>query len=160
MSGIPKPVIALAVLALAGGAVWYATRPRTEANWLGYVEAETLYVAAPVSGRLAERAVDRGSAVAAGTPLFSLAPETTDAETARLEAQVAAALLVAIDGELQRHFAIELRVPGAIDHALRTAPEFATNFKTTDFLHHASSSAVQANSGVPAAVPHRIAFWP
>lgn len=91
MSALPKPVIVAALLAIVGGAAWYATRPAPAANWLGYVEAETLYVAAPVSGRLAERPVERGATVAAGTPLFSLAPETTDAETARLEAQVSAA---------------------------------------------------------------------
>ena len=88
---IPKPVIALAVLALLGGGAWYATRPAAQAQWLGYVEAETMYVAAPVSGRLAERKVERGATVEAGAMLFSLDPESTDADTARLEAQLSAA---------------------------------------------------------------------
>lgn len=90
MSAPPKRVIALAVVATLGGAYWYVTRPDPNANWLGYVEAETLYVAAPVSGRLAERPVERGATVAAGTVLFSLDPESTDADTARAEAEVAA----------------------------------------------------------------------
>ncbi len=91
MSGPPKPVIALAVLAVLGGSYWYATRPNPDANWLGYVEAETMYVAAPVSGRLATRPVERGASVAAGAVLFSLDPESTDADTARAESQVSAA---------------------------------------------------------------------
>ena len=91
MSGIPKPVIGIAVLWLVGAAAWqFWPEPATE-NWLGYVEAETMYVAAPVSGRLAERTVERGTRIAAGTPLFSLDPEWTDADTARLEAAVAQA---------------------------------------------------------------------
>jgi HlyD family secretion protein len=91
MSGIPRPVIGIAALVLVGTAAWYFWPATPAENWLGYVEAETMYVAAPVSGRLAERAVERGTRIAAGTPLFSLDPESTDADTARLEAAVAQA---------------------------------------------------------------------
>lgn len=86
----PKPVLVIA-LALIGATAWYVW-PRTEdAGWLGYVEAETLYVAAPVAGRLAQRAVDRGGSVAPGDPLFALDAEISDADTAQAAAQVAAA---------------------------------------------------------------------
>ncbi|PKB24884.1 HlyD family secretion protein [Novosphingobium kunmingense] len=115
MPQVPKPVIGLAVLAIVGGAGWYATRPSAEAGWLGYVEAETLYVASPVSGRLATRAVDRGAAVAAGAPLFSLDPETTDADTARIEAQVAAAEAQAGDLSAARQRAPEIAVSRAAE---------------------------------------------
>ena len=90
-------VLLAALLAAVGGAAWYATRPAAEANWLGYVEAETLYVGAPVAGRLAERPVERGASVAPGAPLFSLDPESTDADTARLAAQAEAAQASAAD---------------------------------------------------------------
>lgn len=91
MKGLPRPVIALAVLALAGGA--YALfGPRAEPDrWLGYVEGEPLLIAAPVAGTLATRPVGRGQEVAPGTPLFTLDPRTSDAEEAQLAAQVDAA---------------------------------------------------------------------
>ncbi|MBK9010349.1 biotin/lipoyl-binding protein [Novosphingobium sp.] len=88
---VPRPLIVVGVLAAVGAAGWIGTRPDPEAGWLGYVEAETLYVAAPVSGRLAARPVERGASVAAGAQLFALDPESSDAETARAAAEVAAA---------------------------------------------------------------------
>lgn len=97
MKALPKPVIVIALLVLATGAYWYLGRVTEPARWLGYVEAETEFIAAPVAGRLAQRSVERGAAVGAGTPLFLLDPETTDAETARLEAQVAAARAQEVD---------------------------------------------------------------
>lgn len=115
MNAPPKPVIALAVLATLGGAYWYFTRPDPDANWLGYVEAETLYVAAPVSGRLAERPVERGASVAAGTVLFALDPETTNADTARAEAQVAASQAEAANLTIARQRQPELDVSRAAE---------------------------------------------
>ncbi len=115
MSTIPKPLIGLAAVVIVGGAAWFATRPGAEANWLGYVEAETMYVAAPVSGRLATRAVDRGASVVAGAALFSLDPETTDADTARLEAQVSAAQAQAGDLGEARQRAAEIAVSRAAE---------------------------------------------
>ena len=115
MPAIPKPLIALVVLAAVGGGAWVATRPDPDANWLGYVEAETMVVAAPVSGRLASRAVDRGTVVAEGAPLFSLDPESTDADTARAEAQVAAAQAQAGDLGQARQRAPEIAVSRAAE---------------------------------------------
>lgn len=97
MTAIPKPAIGLAAIATLGAAAWYFWPDAAAERWLGYVEAETVYVAAPVSGRLQSRAVDRGASVEAGAPLFSLDPETTDAETARVEAEIAAARAQAAD---------------------------------------------------------------
>lgn len=113
MSGPPKPLIGLALIALAGGAAWYALRAPDNANWLGYVEAETMYVAAPVSGRLAARPVERGASVAAGAVLFSLDPESTDADTARAEAQLAAARAQAADLSQARQRQAELDIARA-----------------------------------------------
>ncbi|MEQ1499112.1 MAG: HlyD family efflux transporter periplasmic adaptor subunit [Novosphingobium sp.] len=117
MSGLPKPAIGLIVLALIGGAGWYATRPAEPAGWLGYVEAETEYVAAPISGRLAQRMVDRGKTVEAGAVLFTLDPESTDADTARLEAQVAGAQAQQTDLAQARQRAPELAVSRAAEAA-------------------------------------------
>ena len=91
MGRIPKPAMAAIALVLIGAAVWFFWPRPIEARWLGYVEAETLYIAAPISGRLASRAAERGATVSPGQALFSLDPETTDADTARVEAQIAAA---------------------------------------------------------------------
>ncbi|MFN3457954.1 MAG: HlyD family secretion protein [Novosphingobium sp.] len=91
MKGPPKPVIALAVLAVAGGAYALFGPKAGPDRWLGYVEGEPLLIAAPVPGTLASRPVTRGQEVERGAPLFTLDPRTTDAEGAQLAAQVAAA---------------------------------------------------------------------
>lgn len=94
---IPKPAIAVGLVALAASAWWFLRPAERESGWLGYVEAETVYVAAPVSGRLAARAVERGARVAAGEALFALDSETADADAAQLAAQVSAAQAQAAD---------------------------------------------------------------
>lgn len=83
--------ILVVLVALAGAAIWYFTRTSAPDPWLGYVEGEALYVAAPVSGTLASRPVERGGRVSAGAPLFSLDPRTADASAAQAAAQVAGA---------------------------------------------------------------------
>lgn len=115
MPQVPKPLFGILAVAAIGGAIWYATRPEGEAIWLGYVEAETMYVAAPVSGRLASRSVERGASVAAGAPLFSLDTETTDADTARVAAQVAVAQAKAGDLAQARQRAPEIAVSRAAE---------------------------------------------
>lgn len=127
MKSPPKIVIVVAALALAGAGAWYVSRDQAEANWLGYVEAETMYVAAPVSGRLAERPVDRGASVAAGAVLFSLDPESTAADTARAEAQVAAARAQASDLAQSRQRQAELDVARAGEAAAAAALTKAQN---------------------------------
>lgn len=97
MNRIPKPAIAGLLLVLIVLAAWLLWPKAEDERWLGYVEAETLYIAAPVSGRLSQRPVERGASVAAGAPLFSLDPETTDADTAGLQAGVDAARAEAAD---------------------------------------------------------------
>lgn len=115
MSGPPKPLIGVVALGLIGATAWYFLREPENSNWLGYVEAETVYVAAPVSGRLAARPVDRGAIVDAGAVLFSLDPETADAETARAEAQVAAARAQAVDLGQTRQRQAELDISRAAE---------------------------------------------
>ena len=89
---LPLPVIGgAAVVLVAGGAVWLAWPSASDDRWLGYVEGEPLYIAAPIAGTLASRAVDRGTRVKAGDALFALDPVVTDAETQRLQGQLDAA---------------------------------------------------------------------
>ncbi|MEO5599224.1 MAG: HlyD family efflux transporter periplasmic adaptor subunit, partial [Novosphingobium sp.] len=87
---LPKPLLGGIILALLTLAAWLFWPAAKDDRWLGYVEAETLYIAAPTPGRLALRPVERGARVAAGTQLFSLDSETADADLARLAAQVSA----------------------------------------------------------------------
>jgi HlyD family secretion protein len=56
----------LALLALAGCA------RKTSSGYQGYLEGEFVYLAAPLAGRLEKLAVQKGTQVAAGTPLFAL----------------------------------------------------------------------------------------
>ena len=56
MNRIPKPLLA-GIIALLAFGVW-SWWPSTKGDrWLGYVEGETLYIAAPTPGRLAMRPV-------------------------------------------------------------------------------------------------------
>lgn len=84
------PILVLLAV-LGGAAIWYFTRQTAPDPWLGYVEGEALYVAAPVSGTLASRPVERGGRVSAGATLFALDPRTADASAAQAAAQVAGA---------------------------------------------------------------------
>lgn len=93
----PKPLIALGALALAATG-YMVFSPSAEADrWLGYVEGEPLMIAAPVAGTLAARPAMRGQEVLPGAPLFTLDPTTTDAQSAQLAAEVAAARAQAAD---------------------------------------------------------------
>ncbi|WP_054120728.1 HlyD family secretion protein [Novosphingobium sp. AAP93] len=84
------PILVLLAV-LVGAAIWYFTRQTAPDPWLGYVEGEALYVAAPVSGTLASRPVERGGRVSVGATLFALDPRTADASAAQAAAQVAGA---------------------------------------------------------------------
>src|SRR5690606_18553275 len=60
-------------------------------SWNGYVEADYVYVAAPVSGVIERLAVREGALVAAGDPLFVLEHDRQQALLRAAEARVAAA---------------------------------------------------------------------
>ncbi len=61
-----------AVLLPAVVLILAACQRQENAGWQGYMEGEFVYVASPLAGRLEELAVQRGSRVAAGAPLFIL----------------------------------------------------------------------------------------
>ena len=68
-----------------------ACGPRAEAPLQGYIEGEYARVAAPFAGTLQNLAVQRGSQVSAGTPLFSLESENEIAARRQAEQQLQAA---------------------------------------------------------------------
>ncbi|MEI6642580.1 MAG: HlyD family efflux transporter periplasmic adaptor subunit [Novosphingobium sp.] len=112
------PILLLLAL-LGGGAVWLFTRSAAPDPWLGYVEGEALYVAAPVSGTLASRPVERGGHVSAGAPLFALDPRTADAGAAQAAAQVAGAEASLSDLGAARERAPEIDVARAAEASAR-----------------------------------------
>jgi HlyD family secretion protein len=59
-----------------------ACQPATPPGWTGYAEAELVYVAAPVAGRITRLAVRAGEPVAAGQALFELDPALEQAAEA------------------------------------------------------------------------------
>ncbi len=95
-----RRLIAAGVLAcvVAAGA-WAAWRPRAEDAPVlsGYVEADPLYLSAPVSASVARVWVVQGQRVAAGAPLFALNAAPAAAVTARAAAGVAQARAQAED---------------------------------------------------------------
>lgn len=136
MSGLPKPLIGAALVGVVGALAWFVSRPNAEAGWLGYVEAETMYVAAPVSGRLAERRVERGAIVAAGAELFSLDPETTDAQAAQAAAELAAAQAQAADLGAARQRQPDLDAARAAEAAAAAqATKAQKDFERVSALH-------------------------
>ena len=62
----PTLLLVLASLVLAG-----CSRPKST-GFQGYLEGEFVYVSSPLAGRLESLAVQKGSRVAAGAPLFTL----------------------------------------------------------------------------------------
>lgn len=78
--------VCVLVLLLIGGC-----RDREPALWQGYVEAEYVYVSAPVAGELEHLAVQRGQRVRAGDPVFALEQEPERSRVAEAEQHLAAA---------------------------------------------------------------------
>ncbi len=75
------------LLAVAGGGAYAYLRfsgPQDPAFYQGYIEGESIRVAAPVSGTLATLSVQRGQTVRAGDPLFAF--DLTDATASRDQA--------------------------------------------------------------------------
>lgn len=117
---VPLPLVIVAGVVVAGSAAALLLAPRGDGDgWLGYVEGEAVYVAAPVAGTLALRPVERGGHVAPGQLLFALDPRTADAEAAQAAAQVAGAQAQASDLSGQRERAPEIDVARAAEASAR-----------------------------------------
>lgn len=116
---VPRPLIAVAVLG-AGALVFWLLSPAAEPDqWLGTVEGEAVYIAAPVAGTLAARPVERGGTVKPGDRLFTLDTTVADADTARLAAGVAGARAQLADLGDARERAPEIDVARAAQAAGR-----------------------------------------
>jgi HlyD family secretion protein len=76
---------------LACAACLVACGPRADGPLQGYIEGEYVRVAAPFAGTLQNLAVQRGSQVSAGAPLFSLERENEIAARRQAEQQLQAA---------------------------------------------------------------------
>jgi HlyD family secretion protein len=69
---------------------WFGPGPR-ERTLSGYIEGESLFLAAPVAGTVSTIMADEGQRVAAGARLFAIDPATLSAQGEQARAQVAEA---------------------------------------------------------------------
>jgi HlyD family secretion protein len=87
-----KKPIPLLIVALAIAAFYYKDRwlppPPGQANYLGYVEGETVIIASPQAGRIVSRPATKGVAIKKGDIVFSLDSAAATAEVARSEAEI------------------------------------------------------------------------
>ena len=84
-----KPIVIL--LALTGVAIlaWYLLRGTDRERMLsGYIEGESLFLAAPVAGTVGSIAAQEGQRVPAGAQLFTIDPATLSAQGEQARAQV------------------------------------------------------------------------
>ncbi|WP_176083815.1 HlyD family efflux transporter periplasmic adaptor subunit [Martelella sp. HB161492] len=94
-----KRFIAIVAVLVAGlSAALYFFAPKTEQGWLGYVEADMLYIGAPSTARLTSLSVTEGDEAQAGQVLFTLestseqaAVDTAEATLARQQAALSLA---------------------------------------------------------------------
>jgi HlyD family secretion protein len=90
-----RAAVPIIIIALAGAAFYFRDRwlppPPGQANYLGYIEGETILIASPVAGRIVERRASKGGSVKAGDVLFRLDATQQDAEVERLAAAVTTA---------------------------------------------------------------------
>jgi HlyD family secretion protein len=87
---IPVLVIVLALAGFFTRDVWLPSSANG-ANYLGYIEGDTVMIASPVAGRIVARAAEQGHMIAKGSPVFELDTVAAGAELARAEAAVAQA---------------------------------------------------------------------
>ena len=83
--------ILILLVAIAGAAVlaWRLFGPGPRERYLsGYIEGESLFLAAPVAGTVSAIRADEGQRVAAGAQLFAIDPATLSAQGEQAQAQV------------------------------------------------------------------------
>lgn len=115
-----RVVWTLTVLALAG------CQPAAPPGWTGYAEAELVYIAAPVAGRLATLSVRSGDAVQAGQPLFELDATLEQAADAEAQARAGSASAQAANADKGRREP-ELAVTRAQLAQARSVEQLAAN---------------------------------
>jgi HlyD family secretion protein len=97
-----RPIIIVVLIIAAAVAVWLLLMPsKRERTLSGYIEGESLYLAAPVSGTVASISAVEGQRVVAGQQLFRIDPATLTAQGEQAEAGVAAARTQIASAEAQ-----------------------------------------------------------
>ena len=90
-----RKIIPFLIIALAATAFYFRGMflppPPGQMNYLGYVEGETVLIAAPVAGRIVLVNAVKGGSLKAGDAVFSLDATVATAEVARNEAVMATA---------------------------------------------------------------------
>ena len=87
-----RPAIIVILLVAAAVAAWFLfAGGERERTLSGYIEGESLFLAAPVAGTIGSIAADEGERVAAGTHLFTIDPATLAAQGEQARAQVTVA---------------------------------------------------------------------
>ncbi|MDP9421283.1 MAG: HlyD family efflux transporter periplasmic adaptor subunit [Pseudomonadota bacterium] len=87
-----RPIIVLILLIGAAALGWYLLRGSERERMLsGYIEGESLFLAAPVAGTVSTIAAQEGQRVPAGAQLFTIDPATLSAQGEQARAQVAEA---------------------------------------------------------------------
>jgi HlyD family secretion protein len=84
---IPLLIVALAIAAFYYKHLWLP-QPAGQANYLGYVEGETVMIAAPQAGRIVSRPATKGGAIRKGEMVFSLDTASATADVAHYEAAI------------------------------------------------------------------------
>ena len=84
---IPVLIVALAVAAFYFKGIWLPA-PAGQTNYLGYVEGETILIAAPQAGRVSARPFSKGDKIKQGDIVFSLDTAIATAEVERAAAAI------------------------------------------------------------------------
>ena len=93
---IPVLIVALAAALFYYRGLWLPQSPGSM-NYLGYVEGETILIAAPVAGRIIDMAAVKGEPIHKSDPVFSLDTIAAEAEVSRTEAAIVTAKAEAAD---------------------------------------------------------------
>jgi HlyD family secretion protein len=84
-----RPIIVIAILIAAAVAAWLLLgRSDRERTLSGYIEGESLFLAAPVAGTVSSISTAEGARVQAGAHLFTIEPATLSAQSEQAQAQV------------------------------------------------------------------------
>jgi HlyD family secretion protein len=87
-----KPIVIVVVLIVTAILIWYLLSGQQRERALsGYIEGESLFLAAPVAGTVSAINAQEGQRVAAGTALFTIDPATLSAQGEQARAQVSEA---------------------------------------------------------------------
>lgn len=130
----------LVILVLAGLALlflaWLLLAPkfRPAPTLSGYIEGETLYLASPVAGTVANLGVRRGDRVAAGARLFVIEPRQREAQGAQASADLAAALAQAEDARKGQRPAELAVLEAEVDAAAAAERETRALLRRTEAL--------------------------